>query len=326
MTDLNYLNNESKIPTVIIDGKEYGFDVFPYYGEDGNIKNKYRLKGFKFKGNIKGIYKNLMGFHLLILAKKADYQDVVKFLYKNKDRLGSPTLLQEFQDGKQVLEFEKLEGLETTIYGIVDILVDAVKYKKGYQEPIEIKAIKELQEEITGDFSEGAYDRLYIKNPILENIKTQFSNLINFKSYLKNGVINSEKEIIIDGVSIKIPEGFFIETYDAIIIPKVLAGKVSNSSFSKEAVLNLFTLQEEIISKITNKRIIYAVASYREGDEAEYFQIDSVSRYNSKELLNKAIFKLKYCEFKQEFRRGDFDFIKGGYKKVNTVILPEINF
>jgi len=165
---------------------------------------------------------------------------------------------------------------------------------------------------------------------LVENMKAKLLKLPNFKKWLEVGVAEKSFFTEIDGVGMKCRPDLLVKTKKGYVVIdlKTMSGEATPDNFAKTSANYLYHLQEAVYRRVLEDNglniidFIFAGVSKLEYSEAGYFRHDYTALDLGKDLLDKAIFKFKWCLEHDEWKEGRFDFVNGGFEKISTIVLP----
>jgi hypothetical protein len=165
-------------------------------------------------------------------------------------------------------------------------------------------------------------------------LKEKILSLENFKIWLDNGVAEQSFFGKIDGVEVKCRPDLLVKTKAGYIVIdlKTMGGEATPEEFAKKSGNYNYFLQEALYREVLRQngikviKFLFAGVSKLEWSGAGYFEHDLTALDLGKDLLQKALFKYKWCKENDIWEEGQFDFINGGFFKINEVILPNYIF
>jgi hypothetical protein len=165
-------------------------------------------------------------------------------------------------------------------------------------------------------------------------LKEKLMHLENFKIWLDNGVAEQSYFGNIDGVEVKCRPDLLVKTKAGYIVIdlKTMGGEATPEEFAKKSGNYNYFLQEALYREVLRQngikviKFLFAGVSKLDWSGAGYFEHDHTALDLGKDLLQKAIFKYKWCKEHDIWEEGQFDFINGGFFKINEVILPNYIF
>jgi len=165
---------------------------------------------------------------------------------------------------------------------------------------------------------------------LVESMKEKLLKLPNMKKWLESGVAEKSFFCNIDGVDIKCRPDLLVKTKAGYIVIdlKTMSGEATADNFTKTSGNFLYHLQDAVYREVLRRNdikvidFIFAGVSKLDYSGADYFRHDITSLDLGKELMQKALFKFKWCLKHDEWSEGKFDFINGGFEKISTIVLP----
>ena len=162
------------------------------------------------------------------------------------------------------------------------------------------------------------------------NLKEKLFRLKRFKEYVENGI--KEKSFFgeIDGVKVKCRPDLLVKTKKGYLVfdLKTSGKEATSEDFAKSSAEYLYPLQESLYRKVLEQngikvdRFIFAVVSKVEYSGAGYYEHDITAKEFGDDILQKALFKYKWCRDNDEWKENNFNFVSGGFEDINTIILP----
>ena len=165
---------------------------------------------------------------------------------------------------------------------------------------------------------------------LVESMRDKLLELPNLKKWLEAGVAEKSFFAKIDGVDVKCRPDLLVKTKAGYIVIdlKTMSGEATAESFTKTSGNFLYHLQDAVYREVLKRNginvidFIFAGVSKLDYSGADYFSHDITSLDLGKELMDKALFKFKWCLENKEWKEGKFDFINGGFEKISTIVLP----
>jgi len=165
-------------------------------------------------------------------------------------------------------------------------------------------------------------------------LKEKLLKLENMKLWLNNGIAEKSFFGKIDGVDVKCRPDLLVKTKAGYIVIdlKTMGTEATTDEFAKKSASYLYNLQEAHYREVLRQnginviRFLFAGVSKVEWSGASYFEHDITALDLGKDLLQKAIFKYKWCKDNNIWEEGQFDFFDGGFFKINNVVLPNYAF
>jgi exodeoxyribonuclease VIII len=162
-------------------------------------------------------------------------------------------------------------------------------------------------------------------------LKEKLYQLEGFEAYIKAGIKEATFFGEIDGVEVKCRPDLLVKTKSGWIVIdlKTICDEATPQAFEKATGNYLYFLQEALYRKVLEQndikidKFLFAVVSKLDHSGAEYYEHDQVSVDFGEDLIEKAIFKYKWCSEHNEWREGKFDYVYGGFEKVNTITIPQ---
>ena len=169
---------------------------------------------------------------------------------------------------------------------------------------------------------------------IVDALVDKTLSLPSMRRWLDAGVAEASFFGEIDGVQVKCRPDLLIKTSDGYIVVdlKSISDEATPENFAKNSANFLYPLQEALYREVLEqngksvKSFLFAVASKKEHSGAIWFEHDPVAVDFGKELVQKALFKYKWCLDNDQWLEGTFDFIYGGFSKISTAPLPNYAF
>ena len=165
---------------------------------------------------------------------------------------------------------------------------------------------------------------------LVESMKNKLLALPNLKKWLEAGIAEKSFFAKIDGVDVKCRPDLLIKTKSGYIVIdlKTMSSEATAENFTKASGNFLYHLQDAVYREVLKRNginvidFIFAGVSKLDYSGADYFRHDVTSLDLGKELMDKALFKFKWCLENNEWKEGKFDFINGGFEKISTIVLP----
>lgn len=165
---------------------------------------------------------------------------------------------------------------------------------------------------------------------LIKQMKNKLFKLENFNIFIENGIKEQSFFAEIDGVGLKCRPDLLVKTEKGYIVIDLKTSKseATPDNFAKSSVNFLYPLQEVVYREVLKQNninvidFIFAYVSKVEYSEAIYCRHSYDALDWGSDLLNKALFKFKWCLENNIWEEGQFDFINGGFEKVSTISLP----
>ncbi len=165
---------------------------------------------------------------------------------------------------------------------------------------------------------------------LVESMRDKILALPKFKEWLSAGVAERSFFGEIDGVEVKCRPDLLVKTKAGYVVIdlKTMGSEATPDDFAKASANHLYPLQEAVYREVLNQNgiqvadFIFAGVSKLDYSGAGYFRHTPEWVNWGEELLQKALFKFKWCLKHDTWEEGQFDFVEGGFKKINDVTLP----
>jgi len=165
---------------------------------------------------------------------------------------------------------------------------------------------------------------------LVNSMRKKLFKLPNFTKWLNVGVAEKSFFTEIDGVGIKCRPDLLVKTKKGYVVIdlKTMSGEATADNFAKTSANFLYHLQEAVYRRVLEDNglkvinFIFAGVSKLDYSGAGYFEHDYTALELGEDLLQKALFKFKWCLENNEWKEGRFDFANGGFEKISTITLP----
>jgi len=165
---------------------------------------------------------------------------------------------------------------------------------------------------------------------LVEQMRDKLMKLPKFSEWLKAGIAEKSFFGELDGVEVKCRPDLLVKTKAGYVVIdlKTMGSEATPDDFAKASANHLYPLQEAVYREVLRQNgvdvvdFIFAGVSKLDYSGAGYFRHTPEWLDWGRELLQKALFKFKWCLENDTWEEGSFDFVNGGFEKVNNVTLP----